>query len=60
MCGRYENASSNEELQEIFSKYAGTLDIAYDIEDILKEQNIAPTNFVKVIDIRPFTFAKRT
>ncbi len=49
MCGRYENASSNEELQEIFSKYAGTLDIAYDIDDILKEQNIAPTNLVKVI-----------
>ena len=49
MCGRYENASSNEELQEIFSKYAGTLDIAYNLDDILKEENIAPTNKVKVI-----------
>jgi putative SOS response-associated peptidase YedK len=56
MCGRYENASSNEELQEIFSKYAGTLDIAYDLEDILKEQNIAPTNYVKVIVLEDSVF----
>lgn len=51
MCGRYENAASSEELQEIFSKYAGTLDIAYDVGDILplKEENIAPTNRVRVI-----------
>ncbi len=49
MCGRYENASSNEELQEIFSGQYGALDIAYNIDDILKEINIAPTNLVKVI-----------
>ncbi|MBX7041911.1 MAG: SOS response-associated peptidase [Ignavibacteria bacterium] len=49
MCGRYENASSNEELQELFESYAGTLEIAYDLSDILKEENIAPTNRVKVI-----------
>lgn len=56
MCGRYENASSNEELQELFSKYSGTLDIAYDIDDILKEQNIAPTNLVKVIVLEDNVF----
>ncbi len=49
MCGRYENAADDEELRKEFEKHVGELDISYNIDEILKTENIAPTNRVKVI-----------
>ncbi len=49
MCGRYENAADDEELRKEFEKHVGELDISYDIDEVLKTENIAPTNIVKVI-----------
>ncbi|MEO8512775.1 MAG: SOS response-associated peptidase family protein [Ignavibacteria bacterium] len=57
MCGRYENAADDAELQKEFEKYIGELNIAYDLDEVLKDlksdifrtENIAPTNLVKVI-----------
>ncbi len=49
MCGRYESAINYEELDEIFSKYIGKLHIDYDIDEVLKEEDIAPTDRVRVI-----------
>lgn len=49
MCGRYENAADDEELRKEFEKHVGVLDISYNIDEILKTENIAPTNRVKVI-----------
>lgn len=49
MCGRYENAADDEELRKEFEKHIGELDISYDIDEVLKSENIAPTNRVKVI-----------
>lgn len=49
MCGRYENAADNEELKKEFEKHIGELDIAYNIEEVLYTENIAPTDRVKII-----------
>ena len=57
MCGRYENAADDAALQAEFEKHIGELNIAYDLDEVLKDlktdslrtENIAPTNLVKVI-----------
>lgn len=49
MCGRFENAVNKEELDAIFSKYIGKLHIDYDIDELLKEEDIAPTDRIRVI-----------
>jgi len=49
MCGRYENAANKEELDSIFSQYIGKLHIDYDIDEVLKDENIAPTDRIRVI-----------
>jgi putative SOS response-associated peptidase YedK len=56
MCGRYENAADTEELQEEFLKHIGNLDIAYDLDEVLKEENIAPTNRIRVIVLEDNVF----
>ncbi|MEO8666703.1 MAG: SOS response-associated peptidase family protein, partial [Ignavibacteria bacterium] len=56
MCGRYENASNMEELDTIFSKYIGKLHIDYDIDEVLKDENIAPTDRIKVIVLEDNVF----
>jgi putative SOS response-associated peptidase YedK len=53
MCGRYENAADDAELQKEFEKHIGHLDIAYDLDEVLKEENIAPTNNIKIIRFDP-------
>lgn len=57
MCGRYENAADDAALQAEFEKHIGELNIAYDLDEVLKDlktnslrtENIAPTNLVKII-----------
>jgi putative SOS response-associated peptidase YedK len=49
MCGRFENAVNREELDAIFSNYIGKLHINYDIEEVLKTEDIAPTDRIRVI-----------
>ncbi|MEO8447424.1 MAG: SOS response-associated peptidase family protein [bacterium] len=56
MCGRYENAINKEELDEIFSRYIGKLNIDYDIDEVFKEENIAPTDRIKVIVLEDNVF----
>jgi|GEM_PF-452816 len=49
MCGRFENIAKDEELKREFEKYIGFLNIDYDLDELLKTENIAPTDNVKVI-----------
>jgi putative SOS response-associated peptidase YedK len=49
MCGRFEYKASDEELIEEFEKLFGHLGIAYDLDEDLKTENIAPTDKVKII-----------
>lgn len=49
MCGRYESAVNHEELDKIFSKYIGKLHIDYDLDEVFKEENIKPTDRVRII-----------
>ncbi len=49
MCGRYESAINHEELDKIFSNYIGKLHIDYDIDEVFKEENIKPTDRVRII-----------
>jgi len=49
MCGRFECKTKIDDLEKIFRKHIGKLHIDYDIDELLKEENIAPTNRVRVI-----------
>lgn len=60
MCGRYENAADDRELQEEFEKHIGNLNIAYDLDEVLKTENIAPTNTVKIIVLEDNVFKLKT
>ena len=60
MCGRYENAADDRELQEEFEKYIGNLNIAYDLDEVLKTENIAPTDNVKIIVLEDNVFKLKT
>jgi putative SOS response-associated peptidase YedK len=49
MCGRFEFKTKKDDLEKIFRKHIGNLHIDYDIDEVLKEENIAPTNRIRVI-----------
>ncbi len=60
MCGRYESAVDTEKLEEIFKDHIGDLDIAYDIDEVLKTENIAPTDRIRVVLLDKDKFKLKT
>jgi len=49
MCGRFEFKTKKDDLEEIFRKYIGKIKMDYDISEVLKEENIAPTDRIRII-----------
>lgn len=49
MCGRFESKIKTDDLEKIFKEKRGRLHIDYDLAEVLKEENIAPTDRIRVI-----------